>query len=373
MRPSRWTFSLLLAVPLFAGQLAQPACADDPSKGPDAKELQEVLDKAYKYLREHQADNGSFSATFAGPGISALVVAGALRNGVAADDALVAKTLGFISKNVKDDGGIYDKGMANYTTSVALMAVVDANKGGKYDAIVKNASTFLKNLQNNGDKGSVEFGGLGYDKEKRKPDASNTEFFIEALLAADVSKDDPAIKNALEFIGKCQNLPGETNPQPFAKKTTDEDKGGITYTPLEEDNHYKTTEGGLRSLGAMTYGGLKSFLYAGVSKDDPRVKGAINWIRAHYTLEENPGLKKAGLFYYYHTFAKAMDALGEDPFVDKAGTKHDWRKELFDSLKKQQQADGSWVNKGDRQFGESDPNLATAFAILALSYCHPKK
>ena len=61
----------------------------------------------------------------------------------------------------------------------------------------------------------------------------------------------------------------------------------------------------------MTYAGLKSFLYAGVSKDDPRVKGAVDWIRRHYTLEENPGMGKAGLYYYYHTFAKAMDALGQ--------------------------------------------------------------
>ena len=190
-----------------------------------------------------------------------------------------------------------------------------------------------------------------------------------------VKKDDPAVKAALEFIGKCQNLPDkETNPLPFAKKTTDDDKGGLTYTPLDpEHSQYKTTDGGLRSLGAMTYAGLKSFLYAGVSRDDPRVKGAIDWIRAHYSLEENPGMKKAGLYYYYHTFAKGMSAWGEDPFMDKAGKKHDWRAELFEALKKQQRPDGSWINQGDRAFGENDPNLSTAFAVMALSYCLPAK
>ena len=39
----------------------------------------------------------------------------------------------------------------------------------------------------------------------------------------------------------------------------------------------------------MTYAGLKSFLYAGVSKDDPRVKAAVEWVRKHYTVTENPG------------------------------------------------------------------------------------
>jgi len=29
----------------------------------------------------------------------------------------------------------------------------------------------------------------------------------------------------------------------------------------------------------MTYSGLKSMIYAGLTKDDPRVKGRIGWIR----------------------------------------------------------------------------------------------
>jgi hypothetical protein len=197
---------------------------------------------------------------------------------------------------------------------------------------------------------------------------------VDALIAAGVPKDDPAVLRALKFVSRCQNLPGETTDQPFAKKTTDDDKGGLTYTPLDpDDSPHKTPEGGLRSLGAMTYGGLKTFLYAGVDKDDPRVKGAVGWIRKHYTLEENPGMKQAGLFYYYHTFAKAMTAWGEDPFVDAAGKKHEWRTELFETLKKKQGDDGSFVNPGDRAFGESDRNLATAFALLTLSYTKPAK
>src|SRR5205807_568733 len=147
------------------------------------------------------------------------------------------------------------------------------------------------------------------------------------------------------------------------------DKGGLTYTPLDpDDSRHKTPDGGLRSLGAMTYAGLKSFLYAGVSKDDPRVKAAVGWIRRNYTLEENPGMGRAGLYYYYHTFAKALAALGEDSFADGKGTKHDWRAELFETLKKRQRPDGSFINPGDRAFGEGDPNLATGFALLALSY-----
>jgi squalene-hopene/tetraprenyl-beta-curcumene cyclase len=79
----------------------------------------------------------------------------------------------------------------------------------------------------------------------------------------------------------------------------------------------------------------------------------------------------AGLYYYYHTFAKAMDALGEEEFVDAKDVKHPWRKELFETLQKAQKKDGSWVNE-NRAFLENSPELATAFALLALGYTHGK-
>jgi squalene-hopene/tetraprenyl-beta-curcumene cyclase len=340
--------------------------------GPDAKDIKEVRDKAIAFLEKSQSADGSYSSKLAGPGVTALVVAGLLKNGVSPSDPVIEKALKAMQKSVKDNGGIYDKGLANYTTSVAIMAFSEANKDGKYNSIIKNATAYLRRLQygENLSKEDPKFGGAGYD-DKSPPDLSNTQYLIDALIAAGVPKDDPALKNALKFITRCQNLPGpEFNDQPFAKKTTEDDKGGFTYTPIDpDDSKHKTPEGGLRSLGAMTYAGLKSFLYAGVDRNDPRVKGAIGWIRKHYTLKENPGLGNAGLFYYYHTFGKAMTALGEDEFADAAGKKHDWRKDLFEAIKDRQKADGSFSNKGDHVFGEGDANLATAFALLSLSYC----
>ncbi len=355
---------------LFAPpSLARRANANAAESGPDAREVKALVEKAHAYLQKHQETNGGFSPKFAGPGVSAIIAAALLRNGYGPDDPVVAGTLAYLEKSAKKDGGIYDKGFANYTTSVALMALTEANKDGKYDAVIKNAARFLKGLQfvESGD--DVRAGGVDYGDRKGRPDLSNTTYFLDALLAAGVPKDDPAVQRALKFVSRCQNLPGETNDQPFAKKTSEDDKGGLTYVPLVEDeSKYKTAAGGLRSLGAMTYGGLKTFLYAGVSKDDPRVQGAVGWIRKHYTLEENPGMKQAGLYYYYHTFAKALAALGEDPFEDARGVKHAWRTELFEALQKRQKPDGSFINVGDRAFGEADPNLATGFALLALSY-----
>jgi squalene-hopene/tetraprenyl-beta-curcumene cyclase len=356
---------LVLALGVLAGVLSRPARAADVAAQP--KDVKAVAEKAYDYLKKNQAGDGSFSAKATGPGVTALVVAGLLRHGYSADDPVVSKAIAYLEKSIKSDGGIYDKRLANYTTSVAVMAFHEANKGGKYDAILKNAAKFLKGLQY-GDSEGVKAGGVGYGAKDR-PDLSNTQFFLDALQAAGVGKDDPAVKEALKFVSRCQNLPGETNDQPFAKKTTEDDRGGLTYTPLDpDDSKHKTPDGGLRSLGAMTYAGLKSFLYAGVGKKDKRVEGAVNWIKRHYTLEENVGLGQAGLYYYYHTFGKALDALGDPLFEDAKGAKRAWRRELYEALQKRQKPDGSWVNAGDRAFGEADPNIATAFALLALHY-----
>jgi squalene-hopene/tetraprenyl-beta-curcumene cyclase len=337
-----------------------------------AKELHTVVAKGIDYLKTSQGQNGSYSPKIAGPGITALVVAALIRNGADVQDPTVAKGLKFLESQVQKDGGVYNKFLANYTTSVAIMAFKEANKGGQYDTIIKQAADFIRKIQHEDDPKNPAFGGFSYDGKKR-PDMSNSAFSVEALLAAGVPKDDPAIKKALTFLGRCQNLPGEFNDQPFARKTTEDDRGGFTYVPFTEDeNKNLTKEGGLRSLGAMTYGGLKSFLYAGVGKEDPRVKAAVDWVRRHYTLDENIGMGKAGLFYYYHTFGKAMDAWGEDPFVDAAGKKHAWKQELFEAIKSRQSADGSWRNPGERTFAEDNQDLATAFALLSLSYCKTK-
>lgn len=376
MNATRITYALAWVVGFWACCLSYPTAATGADAAPDAKEVQEAVKKGLAFLKKQQGEDGSFSPKQAGPGVTALVAAALLRNGYSADEPVVAKALDYLQKKAQKDGGIYDKVLANYTTSIAVMAFKEANKDGKYDTLLKKAGEFLRTMQSpEDDPKNPKHGGAGYDGKSR-PDLSNTQFFVEGLLAAGIPKDDPAVQRALRFISRCQNLPGEHNDQPFAKKATEDDKGGLTYRiPLDPDDklHKVAEEGGLRSAGGMTYAGLKSFLYAGLSRDDPRVKAAIGWIARHYTLDENPGLKQAGLYYYYHTFAKAMEALGDEQFTDAGGKKHEWRRELFEALKKRQNADGSWRNEGDKQFGESDPNLATAFAILSLSYCKPAK
>lgn len=334
-------------------------------------ERDQAVASAVQYLRSVQADDGSFSKNV-GIGPTALVATALLENGLKKADPLIRKSLDYVKQAVQPDGGIYSTGSnyRNYETSLCLLCFAAANGDGEFDADIKQADAFLKDLQwdesEDKDPSDASYGGGGYGRSKR-PDLSNTSFLVDALKSAGNDGDSEALQRALKFVSRCQNLESPHNTTSFASRIGD---GGFYYTPVGEGSSPAgtTANGGLRSYGAMTYAGLKSMLYANVSKDDPRVKAAILWATNHYTLDENPGMGKSGLFYYYHVFAKAFDAYGETQIRDKNGETHQWQKELVDQLVSLQRRDGSWINENDRWM-EGDPNLATGFALLALAHC----
>ena len=351
---------------------------DNQANGTTPKDVetlrQEIVAKGLKYLAEQgQAEDGSFTAR-AGAGITALAVTAALRNGKTNDDPMVNKGLKSLEGFVKPDGGIYGGGrLKNYETCVATVAFAEANKDGKYDKILADAQKFLKGLQIGDDERKQDdpwYGGVGYSGSER-PDLSNTAYFIDALIASGADKDDPNIQKALIFVGRCQNNKGKWNDTRFADKIDD---GGFYYSiPTESVDPSGDTErfspnGGIRSYGSMSYSGLKSMIYAGLTEKDPRVIAANKWITNTYTVDKHPGMGNAGLFYYYHTFGAALNAAKLESVTDADGNKHDWRADLVRELAKRQNENGSWTNSNSRWF-ENDPNLATSFALMALSYC----
>ena len=309
-----------------------------------------------------------------GPGVTALALTAAIRNGLDPTDAMVAKGLSALEGFVKPDGGIYGNGrLKNYETCVAMVCFAEANTAGKYDEILNNAKAFVTGVQySKRDASDSWYGGASYGGSGR-PDLSNTGYLIEALRAVETDPGDPAIQAALAFVSRCQNLDSQFNDTPFADKVKD---GGFYYEipvtkvdPSSSEERY-TANGGLRSYGSMSYSGLKSMVYAGLSKNDSRVKAVVEWISKNYDLKSNPGMGSAGLFYYYHTFAAGLNASGIDRLADGQGVEHDWRSDLVKELASRQNDDGSWSNSNRRWF-ENDKNLATAFALMALSYAKP--
>ena len=334
--------------------------------------LNELTDKAVAFLKQRQEPGGGWSTVRKEPGITALAVTALLRSKRATpNEPSVSKGLAYLEQFLGPKGGLSEASHANYATAIALLAFREANVSGRYDMLIKGGQDFLKNMQWDESEGKTSkdafYGGAGYGGNNSRPDLSNTSYFLEALRDTGLPADDPALKKALVFVSRCQNLKSEFNDQPWADNIND---GGFLYTAAN-GGQSMADSGGLRSYASMTYAGLKSMIYAGLTEGDPRVKAATAYIAAHYTVDENPGLGQKGLYYYYHTFAKALSMLNKDEIIDGKGVKHDWRTELKAALAKRQNADGSWVNPADR-FMEGDANLVTAYGLLALAYTRGK-
>ncbi len=338
----------------------------------DAVNISKVTDKAVAFLKQRQEGGGGWSTVRKEPGITALAVTALLRSKrVTPNEPAVTKGLAYLEQFLGPKGGLSLASHANYATAIALLAFQEANANGRYDRVIKDGQNFLKAMQWDESEGKTGkdafYGGAGYGGANSRPDLSNTSYFLESLRDTGLPADDPALKKAMIFVSRCQNLKSEFNDQPWADKVND---GGFLYTAAEGGRSF-ADEGGLRSYASMTYAGLKSMIYAGLTESDPRVKAATTYIAAHYSLDENPGLGQKGLYYYYHTFAKALSMLNKAEIVDDKGNKHDWRADLAQALSKRQSGDGSWVNTADR-FMEGDANLVTAYGLLALAYTRGK-
>ena len=374
MRTRLSLFAVAAVVALLpAGSAADPSPAD---------QWKATVARAVAYLKSSQDENGGWS-TKTNPGVTGVIVTGLLECGVSPDDEPAAKGLKYIETLVNPKAGHIagadpKMGLQNYVTSVNVMALAAAKRDAKYRPVIGTAADFLKKLQWDDGEGKTEkddfYGGAGYDSKSR-PDLSNTQFFLDALAAAGVSRDDPAFQKAAVFVSRCQNLKTEHNDQPWAGAIND---GSFIYSAAGGGST-KTSDdpkAPLTGYGSMTYAGVKSMIYCGIGKDDPRMKKAVEWVGNNYTLESNPGmppqLAHRGLYYYYHTFAKTLDLMGQDEFVDAKGVKHDWRADLIAAVAKRQRPDGSWVNENDRWM-EGNPDLVTGYTLMALGHAKPRK
>jgi squalene-hopene/tetraprenyl-beta-curcumene cyclase len=354
-----------------------PAAEQPTAPAPDAASLaqkrEQAIGRGIAYLVNEQAEDGSWAK--GNIGITALCTQALLAGGKTIQEEPVRKAVEFLAKQQAEDGGIRDVGLENYTTSIALMVLVKADPK-TYAAQIEKAKAYLIEHQwdeaESIDTGHPWYGGAGYGQHER-PDLSNEAFFLEAMHQAGVPKDHPLWKKAQVFLSRTQDR-SESNDGVFVGT----DGGGFVYSPHGGGESKAGTvdlpngKKGLKAYASMTYAGFKSFVYAGLARDDPRVLAALDWIRRHWTFDENPELGQQGLFYYYMTAARALSAWGEPAIMDARRRTHDWRAELSDSILRRQRENGSWFNEAERWFeGEQVPVVPTSYCILALVECRP--
>jgi len=366
-------------------QEAQQAAAPSvPDVDYVAAGTQLAIDRGVAFLKKSQREDGGWAMkpgdSKSDLGATAVVSYAMLNAGVPAADPAIAKAVDYIVSFAKEDGGIYaNTGFNNYTTSISIM-VLKAAGNDKNQAVIDKALAFLKNLQWDEGEGlqpeSADFGGAGYGAHKR-PDLSNTAWFVEAMNKMGVQKDDPALKNAVIFVSRLQAGEGAKG------YWVSDGSGGFIYAMREGGDKPPTGESkagtitlpsggkGLKCYGSMTYAGFLSLIYAGLERNDPRVKAAYDWMQNHWTVEENPEMGLEGYYYYLMTMGKALRAYGSPTIIDQQGNTHSWRKELSGKFVALQRQDGSWANTNPRWM-EDNPTLATSFALVGLNACKAK-
>jgi squalene-hopene/tetraprenyl-beta-curcumene cyclase len=356
------------AVPRVLAQAKAAAPAKNPALRTKAGA---AIEKGLDFLKKAQKPGGFWSSQDY-PGLSGLVVQafGTAPGGKHKNSEPVRDGLKFIRDSAKADGGIYNKGMGNYNTSIALATLLRAGDA-KDQKLIDGARKYLVGAQAVGGASPESDGGFGYEAgnsgRMSRPDMDNTVFALEALALyrdANKAKERPGEKDlnwkaAIDFVSSCQNLPA-TNKHKWASEAPEE-KGGFVYTPGGNDK-------GTHSYGTMTYAGLLSLIYADVKKDDERVKAAVEWLSKHYSLDQNPGQGEQGLYYYYFVMAKGLTAAGINE-LEVAGKKVNWREELTNKLLSLQKPDGSWASANGRWM-EKDPVLVTAYVLTALNTIH---
>ncbi|MFM8470037.1 MAG: cycloartenol synthase [Limisphaerales bacterium] len=344
-------------------------------------EVQRAIDRGIAWLLANQNSNGWWT-TPDHPAVTALPLVAL--NGEPSGKYLkeptpaIQRGYAFLLASAKPDGGIYATNMANYNTSLSLLALMSANRP-EYDAVARKARAFIVGTQVDfGEKGRLDTpfdGGVGYGNKYSHSDLNNTLVALEALHHSRRLVADPKLTGgkdldwqaAINFLQNCQNLPA-VNAQPWVSETA-ADRGGYVYYPGNSMaggvTNSQTGRVALRSYGSASYAGLLSYIYADVKRDDARVTAVLDWLRANYTLAENPGMGPQGYYYYVHLMTKALTAAGVQELATKDGGKINWRRDVALRLMNLQKPDGSWMNDNARWW-EKETALTTSYSLIAL-------
>jgi squalene-hopene/tetraprenyl-beta-curcumene cyclase len=355
----------LLSAPvtnLVSAQSARGTASRPGLTAETQKRLLESLNKAETYLRQQQKPDGTWENH---PGITALAATSLLRQpGASRARQLetVGKTLDTLAKLAKPDGGIYEKTIPHYITAVSVTALVAGGRAQDRPVIDRARKYLVENMLDEGEgvkPNEFWYGGMGYGgttrADGRRADIISLEYALQAMRESELPENDAAWQKALTFLKRTQNN-SETNDQAWAAND-----GGFVYYP----GFSYHMDGGTRSYGSVSYAGLLSYTWANVKKDDERVKGVVKWIRANYTVDENPGMGQKTVYYYYMVFAKALQALGESTIVDTRGRSHTWREELGRKLLSLQHPEGYWVNEVKDEM-QDNKVLVTSFTMSAI-------
>ena len=350
----------LLAVPvaaalLFAPLAPRPAAAQDLSSA----EVKRHIERGAEALADLQTADGSWNPAGipAGNeiGASALCLLALINAGRTADDPAVARGLTYL-RNLQPEavvsGGTYD-------TALTVMALAAAKDGGRDLPRIR----FLTRVLENGRaKGGRYRGGYGYTLGGNfgQPDRSNSQYAALGLRDAAYAgvRVDPQVWKDLAHY--------------WASPEAQNRDGGYTYGMGGEGGG----RGSMTVAGIATVALLKTMLREDRLRpdgtpdccgDDPveeQLDAALErgaaWLARRFRVDKNPAYSQGHVLYYLYGLERAGRLAGKRFFGE-----HDWYREgAAHLLRGDDPRTGEWTGAG---FGETNPEVGTAFALLFLA------
>jgi hypothetical protein len=321
----------------------------------------EQVSKGLTWLRQHQNTDGSWTYTGriseSNVGLTSMAAACFLNYGLAENDDLdLCRALNWICEHQNEDGSITTGTYHIYDTSLAIMALVAAQKSDYYEDI-REAVDYLLVNQNRAETGYPEsnkyYGGWSYGPWLPDwADLSNSQFVLFALhYAENVIANDTLVPaevwdRAEVFVQRCQNREASNPNWNFY------DDGGFIYQPGS------TIWAGGQSYASITAAGLWGLFTCGIGESDGRVQDAWGWIENNYYLNQNYPIGSLFNYYYAYSLAKACVLWNVEEING-----HDWYQEMSELAVNYQQADGHWPGTDP---SEEPDIVATCWALLAL-------
>jgi len=339
--------------------------------------------------KQGQGDKATASPAFTGLIVTAL--GGAPKSLKEKYKPAVDKGIGYLLSKINADGSVGEGPtgtfVKTYATGIALMAFASVERTDKVANAIRGAHAYMKQNQL---KEGKDAGGMGYGDDQgggRKAIAnlSTTGFAAEGLHQSGLPQDDEFWKLVVKYVRKCQNNSETNNDPEFVAELKSKglvvgDDGSLYYSTVADPKAQKVgtkkvaDKESIAGYGSMTYDGIKTYLYAGLKKDAPEVKAAVDWVRKNYSVEFHPGFPfdaakrqhLRGLYHYYLVMSRALDALGENPFETFDGKKHDWAREIAGQLVTQVKESKMWQNDNSAWF-EGDPLLTTSYVLVTCN------
>jgi hypothetical protein len=321
-----------------------------------APEVLDSIGKARRFLLSAQQPDGSWSTAVPQHAIGAtsLALLALLNSGMSASDPEIRRGLEWLRG--KKPGMTYD-------ISLTVQALAAARDG---DVDKPTIAALAQRLAESQIAAGPHAGSWTYNRAGRRGDGdrSNGQFAVLALRDAremGIPVSPATWRQARQHWLSRQNGDGGWDYKGTGRGGRS--SGSMTVAGIAT---LAITDAMLKGEGAELDGDGHPLCCSGHEFDQP-LEDAYRWLGSNFAVTRNPGAG-SWLYYYMYGLERAGRSSGRRFFISDRGKRYDWYREGAEFLvRSQNRSAGTWRAQSGNGADESNPVVATSFALMFLS------